>query len=748
MTRSRVAGVPAALLVLAAAVGASPAAPSRSQAEPFPLARPAPARVELVSELDALRPGAPFHVALRFEVDDGWHVYWRNPGDSGEEPRVAWELPPGFEVGPLQWPAPERIPFAHLVNFGYEHEVLLAAEVRPPADLEPGTEVELAADVTWLVCDDEQCLPGEGAVARTLAVAGEPAADAAARRAIAAARARVPLPAAESGWGLGAARTDGALVVRLEPPALLAAGLRRVELFPYGAGLIENAAEQRLARRAGAWELTVPTPERPPRPFPTSLAGVLVIETDADGDVEPRRLALAFDAPWSTPGGGEGAGAGGGAAGGGLWLALVGAFVGGLLLNLMPCVLPVLSLKVMSFVRSASDGHRAAVVDAACFAAGVVVSFWAVAGVLLALRGIGQELGWGFQLQSPGFVLALIVLFFLMALSFFGVFEVDTSLTSASGRLQGRSGLVGAFASGVVATVVATPCTAPFMGTALGVALSGSAARALAVFTSLGVGMATPYVLLASYPPLLRRVPRPGPWMVRLKEGLGFLLLATVAWLAWIYGRLETARGEAVGVDGLALLLGGLVAVGLAAWAWGRAASAEPGRGRWLGRGVAALALAAGVGVPLRWVGRPPSEVEWRPFSPELVAELEREGRPYFIDFTAAWCNVCQVNKLLALETAAVEERFAERGIVALRADWTNRDDVIARALEGYGRYSVPLYVYHPGGTGIRPVILPEVLSKSIVLDALGPRDERIAAAGAEPDLPRASFPKDRLEQP
>jgi thiol:disulfide interchange protein DsbD len=408
-------------------------------------------------------------------------------------------------------------------------------------------------------------------------------------------------------------------------------------------------------------------------------------------------------------------------------MALLFAFVGGLILNLMPCVLPVLSLKVLGFVKQAGDDKQRAATHGLAFTAGVLLSFWALLGVLLALRAGGQQIGWGFQLQSPGFVVCLSFLFMLLALNLFGVFEVGSSLVAAGNLAAGREGLAHSFWNGALATLVATPCTAPFMGSALGYGLSQPALVSFAVFTALALGMAAPYLLLATSPRLLRFVPKPGPWMEGFKQLMGFFLLATAIALVWLFGR-------QAGPDGMGMLLGGLLFAGLGAWVFGRP-SASPA-GSVLRTALAATLVAVGLGVSLTAGGARASAPQaaaahaedgnWERWSQARVDELRAQGRPVFVDFTADWCLTCQVNAKVALDTQAVSERFKEYGVVQLKADWTLRDDDITRALASYGRQGVPVYVLYGRDPGASPRLLPEVLTPGVVLEhldeVLGPK--------------------------
>ena len=671
--------------------------------------------VELISSVEALAPGAPFTLGLRYTVEPGWHVYWKNPGDSGMEPSVRWRAPRSVAIGPLQWPAPKLIRLKHLANYGYEGEAILLADAHAADSAPAGGSVTIGARLEWLVCK-EDCLPGDASLELELPVAAAARPHARHLEALTAARSRVPLDAEALGWSASARLERRGVHLRLAPPDGSALP-PEASLFPQVGGWVHAAGVQRSLRQDGALHLFAPLREDPDREPPSRLAAVLVAGGGTGWRGPDSEPGLAVDLTWSDElpdfAALEGAAAGSGP---GLVLAALLAFAGGILLNLMPCVLPVLSLKVLSFARAAAEGRRASLVHAGWFSAGVVASFWAVAAALLVLRGLGEQLGWGFQLQSPVVVAALAALFTLLALNLFGVFEVGAP---ALGVRAPSSGPAGAFGSGVLATLVATPCTAPFMGGAVGAALVGPWWFAAVVFTALGAGMAFPYLLLAAFPPLLRRLPKPGPWMESLRQGLGFLLLATVAWLLWVYGGLVDAAGEVLGVNGLVRLLGGLLLVALGAWLLGRfGAPSAPTLRRRAVQGAAALSVAAGLFLPVRAVTAEVERLDWKPWSPELVEELEAAGRPYFLDFTADWCLSCQVNEQVALDTAGVKAAFERHGITAVKADWTNRDERIARALAAHGRASVPVYVLNPGRPGADR-LLPNILTESLVLDAI-----------------------------
>ena len=654
---------------------------------------------ELVAERSALAPGEPLTVALRLKMIPEWHTYWRNPGDSGEPTRLEWRLPPGFEASEIYWPHPRRLPAGPLMNYGYEGEVLLLSRIVPPRDLAPGTSVTLAARAFWLVCSREHCIPEGGEVSLTLPVASDPGEDPRWAKPIAAARAALPAPpAALAAWTLAARGEAGGVTLTVVPPPDVA--LRELVFFPFEQGKIEPAAPQPLARGDGGYRLKLAAAVQPVGEF-ARLSGVLV-SPEGFGAATPAR-AVTIDVPIAgvvTP---APAPASAGRANLGLIFALAFAFAGGVLLNLMPCVLPVLSIKVLGFAGRHDDA-RTRRRHGLAYGAGVVASFWLLAGALLGLRALGSELGWGFQLQSPVAVAALALFFFALALNLSGVFEIGVLLPDRFAAWRARRPALDWFGSGVLAVIVASPCTAPLMGAALGYAVGESGWRALAVFTALGLGMALPYALLAWFPALLARLPKPGPWMVRLRQALAFPLYGTVVWLAWVLG-------QQTGLDAVVRLLAALVVLGAALWLAGfpRARVAA----------VAAAIFSIAIAVPAARPGvlAATPDAGWQPFSAERVAALAAAGKPVFVDFTAAWCVTCQVNKRLVLGHDDVLAAFRTRGIELVRADWTRRDDEITRALAALGRNGVPVYVlYKPGRA---PVLLPEVLTRERVLAAL-----------------------------
>ncbi|MGZ8254738.1 MAG: protein-disulfide reductase DsbD family protein [Burkholderiaceae bacterium] len=662
---------------------------------------------ELIAATDAIVPGQALTVALKLKHEHEWHTYWQVPGDSGLPTRIDWQLPAGFTAGPIDWPHPKRLPAGPLVNYGYEGETLLLTTIRVPSDLRVGTNVTLSGKAEWLECKDV-CIPGDSDVALTLPVkAGAgPSASAALFEA---ARARVPQALA----GLaGQGTIDG---TRIKLSLALPAGktASQLEFFPIEEGRIEPAAAQVLKREGNAVELYL-TAAQPVKADAKAIKGVLVANGGPGsggwvGTVDMPLVAGAV-APVAAN-----AAATNATASMSLLAALGAAFLGGLILNLMPCVFPVLSLKLIGLAQHRThSGPMAA--HGVAFAVGVVLSFVLLAGLLIALQQAGSALGWGFQLQTPWVVASLTVLFFLIGLNLLGVYEFTfgsgVANTKAADSLTAKSDWRGSFGTGVLAVIVASPCTAPFMSAALGYAITQPAVIALSVFAALGVGMAMPYLLLTLFPALLAKLPRPGRWMELFKQFMAFPMFATCVWLLWVLA-------QQVDAGGVALALGVLVAIAFTVWAVGlsqRGAYAF----RWValaGAVVTALTFAPLATSDPAAQTKASSTAGWVDYSPEKLAQLTAEGKPVFVDFTAAWCVTCQVNKRVALNTDKVVDRFASEGIVRMKADWTNRDERITQALAQFGRNGVPLYVLYD--TNGKPTVLPEILTESTVLAAL-----------------------------
>ena len=670
---------------------------------------------ELVTDESSAQPGRPTLVGLKLRMAPEWHTYWKNPGDSGLPTKIQWTLPEGWKAGAIQWPYPQPLPVGPLMNYGYDDEVVLLTELTPPAGAGESS-ARIKAHAEWLVCKDI-CVPEKGDLDIALPVSKAPPAKNPTFQAHIE-RARNQLPVDVAGWKSEASMGGSALVVRLtapegsEPPA-------QARFFPEREGLIEPAAPEKITRAGRTLTIEMKLADPAPADVKT-LAGVAVSDSGWQGSGGRKAMGVMTavgNAPLAPAGGSTDSRAGENL-GGGTLAALAFAFIGGVLLNLMPCVFPVLGIKVMGFVRHAHGDERAMKTQGIVFCAGVVLSFLVLAGLMLALRAGGMQLGWGFQLQSPVFVTLLAALFFVLALNLSGVFEWGAFAQSMTSSISARGRYADAFLSGVLATAVATPCTAPFMGAAVGFTITQDSLHSLAVFAAIGLGMGVPVLALSYFPAALKRLPRPGPWMETFKQVLAFPLYATVAWLTWVLG-------AQAGNDAVLALLAGLVLIALGAWMQGRAANAS---GIWRST-LAAIFVAVGivVAVPGSPGGREAPmarEETWQEWSPEKVKMLVASGRPVFVDFTAAWCVTCQVNKRVALYNIQVAQAFATRDVATLKADWTRQDARITAALASLGRNAVPVYaLYVPGEAG--PRLLPEVLTPSLVLEEI----QRLPAA-------------------
>lgn len=682
--------------------------------------------VGLIAEDAAVTPGEEQRLALHFVLEKGWHIYWINPGDSGEAPHAAWTLPAGLEVGELSWPTPHRLVAGPLVDYGYEDEVVLLTRLRASPQL-AGEKVALAAKVRWLVCS-EVCIPGQAALALELPVNRSGPGKRAAQAALFATAAKalpLPLPV---GWQLSGLLDAYAFHLRASTSEPRPDGA--ATFLPLEPGQIDNAAAQEFSASPGGFALRIPRSEQLLREV-SRLRGLLLFESTAG---RPARsfavdLSLAAAPPVATiaaaPAAPPAQPSRPTAPGVGLPLALLLALLGGALLNLMPCVFPVLSIKALGLVALTGADRSRARAHGLAYSAGILVSFWALAGLLIALRYTGQKLGWGFHLQSPQFLIALSALLFLLGLNLLGIFELGLGLTQLGQVTAERHGYGGAFATGVLATVVATPCTAPFMGTAVGFALAQPALPALLIFSALGCGLALPYLLLLFIPGALRMLPRPGAWMETFKQAMAFLLFATVVWLAWVLG----VQGGAAAV---VALLGGLLGAGIAGWLlhrWPEQRTAQAAAGLlillavavpiWTLRPVEESSAQRSQGAQSAGAQSPSDDLAWEDFSPEQLALYRRAGRPVFLDFTAAWCVSCKVNELLIIRSPEVRTRLRELGVVPMKADWTNQDAVITQALAEFGRSGVPFYAIYGRSADAPPIQLPEVLTTRIVLDAL-----------------------------
>ena len=658
---------------------------------------------ELVPAVAGVQPGRPFEVALWLAHDPEWHSYWIYSG-TGYPTTIKWTLPPGWKAGDIQWPVPHVLVDAHgtITGNGYSGEVFLPVILTPPADLTPGTLVTLQAHVEWLMCK-EVCMPGDANLDLTLpVVGGPPEPDSKWGAILTAAQRRLPQPA--TGWAFAATRTAKTATLDFRPPAGSAFTAVDFHFFADDGLIAYDQPQPVTANADGSFVMDLTFDPAGPAAV-TRLYGVLAL---AAGNVPGVRVDIPFTAAVAGPSNKEQVTSNKTA--GGFPGTLVLAFVGGLILNLMPCVFPVLGIKILGFVNQAGADRRKVTLHGLVFVLGLLLSFWALAGALLALRAGGRELGWGFQLQEPGFVFALAVLLLVFALNLSGLFEVGLSATGVGAQLQMKSGFTGSFFTGVLATVVATPCSAPFLAPALGAALTLSPAESLAVFTAIAFGLAVPYLLLSVFPGAIKFLPKAGAWMETFKQLMAFPLYATVGFLVWVLAAQTPDTG-------LLQVLFGLVLVAMAAWAYGRWTQHGGSAARRRFGAVLAAALLAG-GVVWGWPAAPSTEVVWQAWSPETVVQLRGEGKVIYVDFTARWCATCQSNKAIVFSSAKVRAALRQHGVVLLWADWTNKDPRITEALASFDRSAVPLdLIYAPGRDA--PLVLPELLTPDVVLDAL-----------------------------
>lgn len=684
-----------ALLALVPAATAQSSVPGRSA-----LGNDAMVDTRLVADQVAVSPGTTFYVGLRMEIEPGWHTYWRNPGDSGEPTSIEWTLPEGVSAGEIIWPAPTAYPFGPLMNYGYGDEVVLPIPLTI-ADGYSDRFLEIRAAASWLVCE-EVCIPESADLDLFLTVSDAASPDNTGAALIQSGLDRVP---SDSDLSAGIARSASSLILTIEQPED-GRTVRNAAFYPYSDMVINHAAEQveYISDDGIALKLD-PAPEARSG-LTRAPQGVLTYEVQDGGEwinraivITPESGVKVFDVPQDAF-----AGSVLPVTLSGLAVTLIFSLIGGLILNLMPCVFPVLSIKALGFVERAHSAPGELRRHGLLFLAGVLVTFLALAAVLLTFKAIGDPIGWGFQLQNPLAVGILALIFFAIGLNLVGLFEVGTSLQGVGGRWANAGGDAGAFMTGLLAVVVAAPCIGPFAAGALGLAFSQPGFVLVLVSLMLGLGLALPYLILSFYPSLLKWLPKPGPWMVRFKQFLAFPMFGAAIWLVWVL----SMQG---GPQGVLMLLIGFLALGFLVWTLK------------FSNVTARIAAAAGVLMlvgALFGVSRSTMVVEYtgEPWSQDRVDMLVAEGRPVFIDFTAAWCVSCQFNKQMTLNSRQVVEAFEANEVTVLIADWTNRDDRIAAAIRGYGAAGIPLYVYYAPGSS-EPVILPPIISTGLILDTV-----------------------------
>jgi thiol:disulfide interchange protein/DsbC/DsbD-like thiol-disulfide interchange protein len=674
----------------------------------------AASKATLVSEVSAIAPGKPFTVALQLAHPDGWHSYYQNSGGLEKPPVITWTLPEGFTAGPIQWPVPEVKDGVFGKSFIYPGSPAFLIEITPPANLKPGESITLAATANWQICQ-QTCRDESAKFSITLPVAENAVTDSAQAGLFTEARAK--LPASSKSLTFLWEASNGTIRLKVSPaPAADPNGLDFIPDQPFVRPFSEGGS---FAREGDSWVLTLKQATKDVLdndiPLGETLSGMLVAKSPLDGETgatairmesTPLRAAITFPpasstAPVAAP----------------MpmikfatLLGLIG--LGGLILNLMPCVFPVIGLKILGFVQQAGEDRKKIVAHGLTFTLGVLISFWVLSGILFAARtaalakgGSAEAIGWGYQLQQPWVVLSLMLLMFALALNLFGVFEIGAAATSIGGSLQAKQGLAGTLFSGMLATVVATPCSAPFLGVALGTAIGLPGPQFFLAFTAMGIGLSLPYLVLSAFPKLIAFLPRPGAWMESFKQAMAFLLFATTGYLLWVY----------TGQIGLEHMLGpvfGLSLAGLGAWIYGR--WSLPHRSKRARVTATLLALVFATGGVIASLPPKPSKLVWETWSSERVETLLKEGKPVFVDFTAQWCATCQVNKKRAY-TPEVIALMQKRGIVALKADKTKPDPAIEQKLRELNRTAIPVNVFYRPGK--EPVITPELLSEDYLLE-------------------------------
>jgi thiol:disulfide interchange protein/DsbC/DsbD-like thiol-disulfide interchange protein len=656
------------------------------------------AEVRLASEVDAFAPGMPFRLGLHFKLAEGWHIYWSNPGSAGQPPEVEFVLPEGAKASEIVWPTPLRVPEGPAMTYSYLDEVLLPLSLTTPPGL---GSLPIKAKASWLICE-KICVPEQGELRLDLPVgAPTPSAEA---PLFAAADARIPVPSPYA----ATVTADGVLSLTGGDGSL--ASVRDASFLPAAWGEIDDLAPQTFTFADGKLSLAL----KPGQTFdPSHVAGTVVLK-DAGG--RERFLSIAATPEGATPATAAPAPEPAKSpavpvADLGVLATLAFAFLGGLILNLMPCVFPILAMKAVAVAGLAGHARGAVRAHAVSYTLGVLVAFAALGGLLLSLRSAGAAAGWGFQFQSPAFVAGMGWLLFAVGLNLSGVFEFDLGFSSAGDGLTRLGGHAGSFFTGLLAVLVATPCTAPFMGAAIAAAATAPVALVMLIFLVMGLGLAAPYGWLAFAPGAAAWLPRPGRWMLVLRQALAFPMYGAAVWLVWVVS-------QEAGADGVLAVLSGAVLIGFAAWLIG--ATRDNERGRALGRMGAAAAAIVALALLFNVAAAPPSTATAEgeaSYSENRLASLRAEGRPVFVNMTAAWCVACLVNERVALSSGAVKQAFAGHNVAYLKGDWTHADPAISQFLREHGRDGVPLYVFYPPKG--QPVVLPQILTESAVLDQI-----------------------------
>jgi len=665
---------------------------------------------QLISSHDAVEPGQSFHVALKTTLDNHWHTYWRNPGDSGEPVHIEWVLPDSLKAGEISWPLPAPIATGPIINYGFEDVPHFPVSFTLSPDANPGDIIEIKAHAYYLVCYDV-CIPEDAELSLTMIV-GEPQEDVLSKAGIDNALLDAPKDGAAKG-GVELKGQDVLITMNSLPDGV---DLSEAYFFPYEQGYILHSEPQKLTIGEDGISLETKADYRWDEDSPSALKGVVrykrqgrfegeIVNLQVGSSVAIGSALASADNPALIA-----SGAGGSAS---IWFALIGALIGGFILNIMPCVFPVISMKALSIAQSADKDVKIVRREAWAYTGGVFAAFMVLTILLILFKAGGAQIGWGFQMQSPIVVGALALLVFAIGLNLLGVFEIGGSLQNIGTTLTQSGGVKGAFFIGALAVIVATPCTAPFMGAAIGFTLGQSALITLIVFAALAAGFALPFIVIAYVPSVLKRLPKPGPWMARFKEFLSFPMFAAAVWLTWVVS-------AQAGGNGLIILLSLMILFGFALWMHKNSVSLVKN-----GAVITALlaALIVSFANPLERLSPANAPLEKTAWSPAAVEAEVNAGKTVFVDFTAAWCITCKVNERGALANREVKARLNDDDVVFMVADWTRKDDVIAAELARHGRAGVPLYLVYRGAseTPMTPNILPQILDKETVLSALAP---------------------------
>ncbi|MCA9408411.1 MAG: thioredoxin family protein [Candidatus Omnitrophica bacterium] len=670
-------------------------------------------RVEIISPNTVVMSGERFWVGLKMSMDQGWHVYWHNPGDSGFAPKLTWVQSEDYLPGQMQWPFPHLIAIPPLTSYGYEKEVFLPVEMEVSSHLKVGNSLLLKAHVDWLACEVE-CVPGQADLTLSVPVGQESLMNKDVESLFVKTFSKIPQ---ENPFQTEAFDLGESLRFRIESSK----NIQPQIFFPNHNKLINHSDVQSWSKTGQYYQLDLEKSSLWEDGLIKQVEGIITVKNKQDDSIH----SYIFSAPLKI-GKEDGSRMSGAAVVNSLFIAVVFAFIGGVILNFMPCVLPVLSIKILNLIEEAGKNQKDLLKQGIVFAGGIISAFWVLGAGTILLKWAGHQIGWGFQFQSPIFVVCMSILFLGLALNLFGVFEFAVSLTRLSNtKLQElKMSCRRSFFNGVLTTIVATPCTAPFMGSAMGYSLSKPPIYSFFIFTFLGIGLSLPYLIFSLNPKLLKFFPKPGSWMKALKECFGFIFLAVVIWLSSILGSQR-------GLEAVIYLYGGLLLISISVWIYGRWSGLNhPFSIRRRSVCIAFVIFLLGVFIALKTVRSENSviqrkesidvnKIQWQNFSRELLDQNLTEGHPVFLDFTAAWCLTCKVNELVTFNNEEVIRLFKANKILAIKADWTNYDPEITRLLEEFGKNSIPLYVYYPRGKKDKQSILPELITPKIIKEYL-----------------------------